>query len=87
MIITFFSNYYNHHQKALCDEWYALLGDGFTFVETMPMEDFRSQMGWGEEDPPYLLRTYESAENYKEISWYSYFTGVSGGYKIKIPIE
>ncbi len=27
------------------------------------MEDFRSKMGWGEEDPPYLLRTYESKEN------------------------
>lgn len=61
--LTFYSNYFNHHQKALCDAWHALLGDGFTFVETMPMEDFRSKMGWGEEDPPYLLRTYESKEN------------------------
>ncbi|MBR3641986.1 MAG: glycosyltransferase family 4 protein, partial [Parasporobacterium sp.] len=62
--LTFFSNYFNHHQKALCDAWYALLGEGFTFVETMPMEEFRSGMGWGEEDPPYLLRTYESSENH-----------------------
>ncbi|MBP5383453.1 MAG: glycosyltransferase family 4 protein [Lachnospiraceae bacterium] len=60
--LTFFSNYFNHHQKALCDAWFSLLGDGFTFVETMPMESFRANMGWGESDPPYLLRTYESAE-------------------------
>ena len=57
--LTFFSNYYNHHQKALCDEWYELLGDGFTFVETEPIEGFRATMGWGKEEvPPYVLRTY-----------------------------
>jgi len=61
--ITFFSNYYNHHQKALCDAFYAMLGDGFTFVETMPIEGFRAQMGWGEDNPSYVLRTYESTEN------------------------
>ncbi|MBR5767002.1 MAG: hypothetical protein IKX95_09480, partial [Lachnospiraceae bacterium] len=56
--LTFFSNYYNHHQKALCDEFYALLGDGFTFVETQPIEGFRATMGWGKEEvPPYVLRT------------------------------
>ncbi|MBO4902170.1 MAG: glycosyltransferase [Lachnospiraceae bacterium] len=64
--LTFFSNYFNHHQKALCDAWYAILRDGFTFVETMPMEGFRSGMGWGEEDPPYLLRTYESEASYQK---------------------
>lgn len=61
--LTFFSNYYNHHQKALCDEWYKLLGEGFTFVQTMPMEEFRSGMGWGEDIPSYVLTTYESDSN------------------------
>ncbi|MDO4188775.1 MAG: glycosyltransferase [Lachnospiraceae bacterium] len=60
--LTFYSNYFNHHQKALCDEFYALLGDGFKFVETMPMEGFRSKMGWGEDTPSYVLRTYEGEE-------------------------
>lgn len=63
--LTFFSNYYNHHQKALCDAFYGLLGDDFTFVETMPMEGFRAEMGWGEDETPYLLKTYTSEENYK----------------------
>ena len=64
--LTFFSNYYNHHQKALCDEWAALLGTGFTFVETEPIEGFRSTMGWGNEEvPPYVLRTYLSDKSYK----------------------
>lgn len=61
--ITFYSNYFNHHQRALCDAFYAILKEGFTFVETMPMEEFRSGMGWGETYPSYVLKTYESAEN------------------------
>lgn len=61
--ITFYSNYFNHHQKALCDAFYAILKEGFTFVETMPMEDFRQGMGWGEDCPTYVLKTYESIEN------------------------
>lgn len=61
--LTFYSNYYNHHQKALCEAFYELLGDGFTFVETMPMEGFRAEMGWGEAERPYLLKTYLSEEN------------------------
>lgn len=63
---TFYSNYFNHHQKALCDAFYSILGDGFTFVETMPMEEFRAGMGWGEDAPSYVLRTYESDENEKK---------------------
>ena len=61
--LTFFSNYYNHHQKALCDEWYELLGEGFTFVQTMPMESFRAKMGWGEDMPSYVLMSYLNEEN------------------------
>lgn len=61
--LTFFSNYFNHHQKALCDSFYELLGDGFTFVETMPMEEFRANMGWGEENPSYVLQAYKSKED------------------------
>ncbi len=64
--VTFYSNYFNHHQKSLCDELYKLLGDGFTFVETMPMEEFRASMGWGENAPSYTIRTYESEEVHKK---------------------
>ena len=64
--LTFFSNYFNHHQKALCDEWFKLLGEGFTFVQTMPMEAFRANMGWGENIPSYVLMSYESEENEKK---------------------
>ncbi len=62
MKITFFSNYFNHHQEALCNAFYKELGEGFTFVETEPMEEFRSKMGWERPAPSYVLRSYESPE-------------------------
>ncbi|NLG05543.1 MAG: glycosyltransferase, partial [Clostridia bacterium] len=62
--LTFFSNYFNHHQKALCDEWFRIFGENFTFVETEPIEGFRANMGWGNEEvPSYVLKTYLSEEN------------------------
>ncbi len=57
--LVFFSNYFNHHQKALCDRLYERLGSGFTFVETEPIEEFRSKMGWGKEEiPSYVLKSH-----------------------------
>ena len=62
--LAFFSNYFNHYQKALCDELFKRLGEGFHFIETEPMEEFRSNMGWGRETvPPYVIRSYESDQN------------------------
>lgn len=64
MTFTFFSNYFNHHQKALCDALYQSLGDDFRFVETEPMEEFRANMGWGQETlPPYVLQAHLSAKS------------------------
>lgn len=63
MVITFFSNYYNHHQKALCDSLATMEQVTFYFVETEPMEAFRKNMGWGQEEVPgYVLRAHEDAK-------------------------
>lgn len=63
MLITFFSNYFNHHQKALCDALFSQDGVEFYFVETEPMEEFRSKMGWTVDNmPSYVLSAYESEE-------------------------
>ena len=63
MKLAWISNYINHHQIPLCEEFYAALGDGFHFVETRPMEQMRSEMGWGsaagQADPAWLVRHYE----------------------------
>ena len=47
MTFTFVSNYINHHQIPLCDALYRELGDDYTFIQTMPMEEERVAMGWG----------------------------------------
>lgn len=67
MQITFFSNYFNHHQKALCDELFRLNSGNFTFVETEPMEEFRAGMGWAmQELPAYVLCAHKGEAEKKE---------------------
>ena len=66
MKITFYSNYFNHHQEALCNAFYARLKEDFTFVETLPMEEFRSKMGWERPAPSYVLKSYSSPEAEKK---------------------
>ena len=62
MTFTFVSNYINHHQIPLCDALYRRLGNDFTFIQTMPMEKERVDMGWGLDvhKLPYVRCLYES---------------------------
>ncbi len=61
MTFIFVSNYINHHQIPLCDALYERLGKGFAFIQTMPMEAERVEMGWGvaENEIPYVMCLYE----------------------------
>ncbi len=61
MTFTFVSNYINHHQIPLCSALYRELGESFTFIQTMPMEEERVAMGWGVEvhSLPYVRCLYE----------------------------
>lgn len=62
MTFTFVSNYINHHQIPLCDALYEELGEDFTFIQTMPMEEERVAMGWAVDvrSLPYVSCLYES---------------------------
>ncbi|SEK82601.1 Glycosyl transferases group 1 [Butyrivibrio sp. ob235] len=59
--IAFISNFINHHQIPLCDEMYSRIGDGFSFIETQPMEEGRRNLGWNSDTDsiPYVHRIYE----------------------------
>lgn len=61
MTFTFVSNYINHHQIPLCDALYRQLGADFTFIQTMPMEKERVDMGWSVDvqEIPYVECLYE----------------------------
>ena len=49
MTVTFVSNYINHHQLPFCDACFKELGNDFTFIQSIPMEEERIQMGWQDE--------------------------------------
>ena len=46
MIVTFVSNYINHHQLPFCREMAGIPEVEFHFIQTMPMEQKRVEMGW-----------------------------------------
>lgn len=61
--IAFVSNYFNHHQSSFSDAMFHRPDTVYHFIETMPMEAERTNMGWGSgQKPPYLLCAYESQE-------------------------
>ena len=71
MTFTFVSNYINHHQIPLCDALYKELGKNYTFIQTMPMEQERVDMGWSVDihSLPYVQCLYEEEyECKKKIS-------------------
>ncbi len=60
MRIIFLSNFFNHHQKPLSDELYALIGDGYRFVETSQMDSERVKLGWQNDSVPGYVVKYET---------------------------
>ena len=61
MKLTFLTNFVNHHQIPLADEFYKFLGDEYTYVafETLPL--WLKKGGYQEIERPYVLRVYEDS--------------------------
>lgn len=56
MKLVFLSNYYNHHQKALCAQLHESCSS-FWFVETSQMREERRALGYGEQHiPSYVIQ-------------------------------
>ena len=70
MRITFVSNYINHHQLPFCKAM-SEMGDDveFFFIQTIPMEEKRLNMGWGFDDKAlsFVVRYYEDEERAKDL--------------------
>lgn len=65
MVITFVSNYINHHQIPFCREMAGYGKDvEFHFIQTMPMEQKRIDMGWAVDpkDYPFVSLYYEDRD-------------------------
>ena len=69
MKVTMISNYINHHQIPVSDEFYKRLGEDYHFIQTEPMEEERVKMGWGDEvkELPYLLCYYEQPKKCEKL--------------------
>ncbi len=63
MKLCFVSNYINHHQIPFCNAMAEALGENFTFIQTIPMEAERVQMGWQENDRPTYVKCYYEEES------------------------
>lgn len=63
MNIAFVSNYFNHHQVAICDELYKLTKGNFTFIETEDMPSMRKKLGYKVIERSYVLKVWDDKKN------------------------
>ncbi len=60
MKIIFLSNYFNHHQMFLSNEYFKFANNDYYFIETGKMSLERKNMGWGVDTlPPYVVQLHE----------------------------
>ncbi len=63
MKIVFVSNYINHHQVPIAEEFYRLTDRHYKFVATEPIPKYRLDLGYPDyADKPYLIKAYASEE-------------------------
>lgn len=68
MKITFYSNFLNHHQLPICNEFISKKNIDFTFVATEKLPDERIKLGYEDMNKKYkfVLTTYDSIQNYQK---------------------
>lgn len=71
MKIVFLSNYMNHHQLYLCNEWNELTKNNFYFIATMDTPEFRLKVGYKDYNSQinYVIKSYSSypTDNVKKL--------------------
>ena len=55
MRLVFFTNYLNHHQVLVADEFYKQLGDDFCYVATLPLNEKELKGGADYSSRPYCI--------------------------------
>ena len=71
MRIVFISNFMNHHQLPLCEEFVKMDGVEFTFIATTPIPSSRTKIGYSNMNGyNFVLRAYESKENQRKAKLY-----------------
>ena len=61
--LIFVSNYLNHHQLPLAQEFLNIYGENYTFIAMTPFNQARLKVGYNDlNSSPFVLRAYESPE-------------------------
>lgn len=68
MRLMLLSNYYNHHQRPVCEEWDRLTDHNFSFLETEKFSEERKQMGWRRDLTTTFLSRAEDIDEKKLFS-------------------
>ena len=66
MIIAYFSNYFNHHQRPIAEALNAIEGVEYYFIATTGVPSFRKQLGYQEMTANYVLDVTLSDENMRK---------------------
>ncbi len=66
MKITFYSNFFTHHQEPFCLDMVKKYGDDFKFVSTIKIPEERLKLGYKDMDHKYdfIVRAYENDKEY-----------------------
>lgn len=71
MRLVFITNLVHHHQIPLADEFYRLIGDGYTYIATEKLNDMLIRGGYNPNiSRPYIIKAYEkdaSGVNIKKL--------------------
>ncbi len=69
MVVTFVSNYINHHQLPFCRAMAKTPEVEFHFIQVMPMEQKRVDMGWAVDvrELPFVSLFYEQEANCRKL--------------------
>lgn len=63
MTLAFVTNFINHHQLPLADEFYKIFGNDYYYIATQPLPDWLINGGYNPQlERPYIIRTYEGEE-------------------------
>ena len=68
MKVVIVSNYFNHHQKPVCDSLNILTDGNFTFVATERISEWRKQFGYQEMHEDYVIDCTISGNRQKAVS-------------------
>ena len=68
MKISFYSNFFTHHQLPFCKEMYKKYGDDFKFVSTERINNERLSLGYEDmdNDYPFVLKAYKNNEEHEK---------------------